>query len=209
MKGRTYRWSMRMGLVLLIIGCACGQVRYYQQFQKQIALYEKMSEKCTMTQVGQLYREMKCFPVKKDQTENYYFEDWYGADRSYGGARKHEGIDIMTSNNKPGYFKVCSVSDGVVEQKGWLPLGGYRIGIRSPSGFYYYYAHLDAYAAGIRLGKEVKAGQILGTMGNTGYGKEGTKGKFDVHLHFGLYYNKGKKEIAINSYFLLKELDSQ
>ena len=43
-------------------------------------------------------------------------------------------------------------------------------------------------------------------MGSTGYGKEGTKGKFDVHLHFGMYYKDDKNEVGINPYFLLKML---
>ena len=27
----------------------------------------------------------------------------------------------------------------------------------------------------------------MGLMGDTGYGPEGTRGKFPVHLHFGIY----------------------
>ena len=70
---------------------------------------------------------------------------------------------------------------------GWLELGGWRIGITSENGIYYYYAHLDSYAP-LSVGDTVTAGQLLGFMGNTGYSKvEGTKGKFDVHLHFGIY----------------------
>ncbi len=70
-----------------------------------------------------------------------------------------------------------SVSDGTVEQMGWLELGGYRVGIRSPGGLYFYYAHLDSYAAGLQKGDTVKAGTLLGYMGDTGYGQEGTRGK--------------------------------
>ena len=33
----------------------------------------------------------------------------------------------------------------------------------------------------------VQAGEILGFMGNTGYGQEGTSGRFPVHLHLGIY----------------------
>ena len=70
-----------------------------------------------------------------------------------------------------------------------------------------YYAHLSSYAKGIDVGDKVYAGQIIGYMGNTGYGKEGTKDKFDVHLHLGIYYkNKDNMEVSINPYYLLKRL---
>jgi murein DD-endopeptidase MepM/ murein hydrolase activator NlpD len=112
----------------------------------------------------------------------------------------------MTSNNKAGYFPVISVCDGVVDKIGWLELGGCRVGILSESGVYYYYAHLDSYAYDIKEGEKVVAGQLLGFMGDTGYGKEGTKGKFDVHLHFGIYLIYDNSEYPINPYeFLANE----
>ena len=51
--------------------------------------------------------------------------------RSYGGERRHEGTDIFASRNISNYYPIISITDGIIEQKGWLPLGGYRIGIRS------------------------------------------------------------------------------
>ena len=103
--------------------------------------------------------------------------------RSYGGKRLHEGTDLMPPKNQRDTFAVVSVCDGVVEKIGWLELGGYRIGIRSKTGTYFYYAHLSSYAEGMKQGKTVKAGELLGYMGDSGYGKEGTVGKFPVHLH--------------------------
>ena len=79
-------------------------------------------------------------------------------------------------------------------------------GIRSKSGFYYYYAHMRNYAPGIKKGKKVKAGTLLGTMGDTGYGKEGTHGKFAVHLHFGIYRDKKGEECSLNPYDVLLKL---
>lgn len=147
--------------------------------------------------------DIKYFPVAKDNVNNIFvsYEDSWGEKRTYGGDRHHEGTDIMSGNNEEGYFPVISMTDGVVEKKGWLELGGYRLGIRSPSGGYYYYAHLNSYADGIEEGKEIKAGSVIGTMGSTGYGEEGTSGKFDVHLHLGIYY--GDDEISFNPYALL------
>jgi len=44
-------------------------------------------------------------------------------------------------------------------------------------------------------------------MGDTGYGEEGTKGMFDVHLHLGIYVNSGDQEISVNPYWILKMLE--
>ena len=138
--------------------------------------------------------EDKLFPMSEGY--KYSFDDGFGGKRTYGGERKHEGIDIMCDSGVP-LVAVCS---GVVEQKGWLELGGWRIGIRGKDGIYYYYAHLSRYAPGIRKGSRVKKGDILGYTGNTGYGSEGTSGKFPPHLHFGMY-EKGR---AVNPYPFLK-----
>ena len=138
--------------------------------------------------------------------ELYYFENGYGTERTYGGKRKHEGIDIISAKDEVGILEICSVTDGVVERLGWNRLGGYRVGIRSENGNYYYYAHLDSYEPKLQEGDKVRAGQRLGVMGNTGYGKEGTKGKFVVHLHFGIYRKENNREVSINPYYILKHI---
>lgn len=151
--------------------------------------------------------DIKCFPVPLAYRNEVFFEDTYGAAREQGG---HEGCDIMDEKNAAGRIPVVSATDGVITNVGWLYLGGYRIGITSEHNIYYYYAHLDSYAAGISVGKEIKAGELLGFMGNTGEGEEGTKGKFDVHLHFGIYIKNGEaNEYAVNSYPFLLKLDEE
>ena len=127
---------------------------------------------------------MEYFPVAKTEV---WFEDTWGAPRSYKGERSHEGTDIFGEADLPGCYPVISITSGVVEHIGWLPMGGYRIGIRSPHGGYFYYAHLSSYQQEFHVGDTVPAGEILGFMGNTGYGNEVTKGKFPVHLHLGIY----------------------
>lgn len=159
-----------------------------------------------------LISDMKYFPVPKSVSENKwvnYINSW-GYERTYKGERRHEGTDIMADVNKAGIYPVVSVCDGTVTNIGWLELGGYRIGITSDNGIYYYYAHLDSYAENIKTGDKIYAGQLLGFMGNTGYSKvEGTKGKFDVHLHFGIYYCKDNVEFALNPYYMLKNLENK
>lgn len=151
------------------------------------------------------------FPVaiSGNINDNLYYYDTYGSERTYGGDRTHEGCDIMTHNNIRGEFPVVAVCDGIIENVGWLELGGYRIGIRSQSGVYYYYAHLYNYEEGIIEGATIQAGQVIGYIGDTGYSKvEGTTGNFDVHLHFGIYLTDDKGcEYTVNPYYMLKKLE--
>lgn len=151
------------------------------------------------------------FPVPKmeNQSADIYYMDSWSQPRTYGGDRKHEGCDLMATNNKRGFFPVVSMTDGIVEKIGWLDQGGYRIGIRSPHKGYFYYAHLDSYAPEIKEGDTVIAGQLLGFMGDSGYGKEGTKGQFDVHLHLGIYVNENEQEMSVNPYYILRLMEKK
>ena len=97
-------------------------------------------------------------------------------ERTYGGKRGHEGTDLMPPTNQRGFYPVFSATAGTVEHMGWLQKGGWRIGIRSEQGGYFYYAHLSEYASGMEEGKTVEAGEMLGYMGDSGYGEEGTVG---------------------------------
>lgn len=136
------------------------------------------------------------------------YEDSWQSPRTFGGVRRHEGTDLMTTRNERGIYPVISMTDGTLEQMGWLKLGGWRIGIRSASGTYYYYAHLESYAPDLEAGMAVHAGQLLGFAGDSGYGTEGTTGQFTVHLHVGIYiHHSTDKEEAINPYPYLKPLE--
>jgi murein DD-endopeptidase MepM/ murein hydrolase activator NlpD len=161
-----------------------------------------------------LVTEFVYFPVpmssRKFPWVNY--ENSWGNERTYGGERAHEGTDLMAGTNKTGIYPIISVCNGTVTNMGWLELGGYRIGITSLDGHvYYYYAHMQSYANNLKEGDAVVAGQFIGFMGNTGYSKvEGTAGKFDVHLHFGIYITLGDgTEIALNPYYILKSHENK
>jgi murein DD-endopeptidase MepM/ murein hydrolase activator NlpD len=154
-----------------------------------------------------VWSDLKYFPIPSTEVD---FENTYGALRDYGGLRVHEGCDLFGRKKESGYYPVLSVTDGVVENIGWLPLGGYRIGIRAPKGGYFYYAHLDTYEKDFQTGEEVSAGDILGYMGNTGYGTEGTRGMFPVHLHLGIYIRTPHyEELSVNPYWVLKAISKK
>jgi hypothetical protein len=157
----------------------------------------------------------KYFPImyKKEDLDNkidkFSYENSWSAPRKYGGNRLHEGCDLMYKENKSDEVPIVSICDGLIVKKGWLDLGGYRLYIRVKENMYIYYAHLSSYAKGLEEGDCVKAGEILGYMGSTGYGVEGTDNKFDVHLHLGVYVrDEHDKDIAINPYYLLRFLEN-
>lgn len=157
-----------------------------------------------------IWEDVKYFPVPVSTTDNkatVAFENGWMSERTYGGERGHEGTDIMASKNIRGLYPIISITDGVVEKKGWLDKGGYRIGIKSPCGGYFYYAHLASYAD-LEIGEKVKAGDVLGFMGDTGYGVEGTTGKFPVHLHIGIYIYPYGEEMSVNPYWIMRYLEN-
>ena len=127
----------------------------------------------------------------------YSHSDDFGAARSFGFKRKHLGHDMMGGLGTP----IIAVEGGVVEAMGWNRYGGWRIGIRSfDSQRYYYYAHLQKdkpFAPGLQEGDIVRAGDVIGFMGRTGYSdKENVNNIETVHLHFGLQliFDESQKE---------------
>ncbi len=159
-----------------------------------------------------IFRDLKFFPVplntNSDSPDVKYENGWMDT-RTYGGERGHEGCDIMGTEKPRGYYPVVSISDGTVEKVGWLEKGGWRLGIRTPGGVYLYYAHLYGYASPWKEGDHVRAGELLGFMGDTGYSKvEGTTGNFDVHLHMGIYLKTdNNEEMSVNPYWVLRYLE--
>lgn len=156
-----------------------------------------------------LFSDLQYFPIPLSENEgipDVVFEDGWGDERTYGGERKHEGCDIMGTERERGFYPVVSMGDGVVERVGWLEKGGWRIGIRMVSGAYIYYAHLYGYSRQWKEGDRVKAGELLGFMGDTGYSTvEGTTGNFPVHLHLGIYLKTDHyEEMSVNPYWILE-----
>lgn len=160
-----------------------------------------------------IWSDLIYFPIPNsniNEKATVSYENSWLAERTYGGKRLHEGTDIMAGINEPDLYPVISMCSGNVEKIGWLEKGGWRIGIRSDKGAYFYYAHLSAYAKGIEQGQRVMAGELLGFMGNTGYGPEGTTGNFDVHLHVGIYIKTDNyNELSINPYWILRYLEDK
>jgi len=118
------------------------------------------------------------FPLTNNSRKNIM--SLFGDGRD-AGSRKHEGIDIFSPFHTP----VLAAADGTVTRVNENNLGGKVVWMR-PEGKNYtlYYAHLDQQIA--VEGQQVKSGDTLGLMGNTGNAKTTSP-----HLHFGIYTPNG------------------
>lgn len=185
---------------------SAASLHHQEQVWKKRPAWNSYLDSCNA-----VWNDVIYFPVPVSTYHTKYkihFVDSWMNERTFGGKRGHEGTDIMANVDSPGLYPVVSMTDGVVKKKGWLPKGGYRLGILSPSGGYFYYAHLDSYAQ-LSEGDIIHAGDIIGFMGNTGYGPEGTKGMFATHLHVGIYIYPNGVETSINPYWILKTIEEK
>jgi murein DD-endopeptidase MepM/ murein hydrolase activator NlpD len=104
------------------------------------------------------------------------YSNTFGAPRADTGW--HHGEDIFGPLGAP----LLAVADGIVYSVGWQRVGGLRLWLQDRVGNEFYYAHLSAYSPLAVNGAQVRAGDVLGFMGNTG-DAEGTP----YHLHFEIH----------------------
>lgn len=105
----------------------------------------------------------------------YSFVDTFGAPRGDVSGGWHHGDDIFAPLGAP----ILAVATGTVFSVGWNDIGGYRLWLRDGVGNQFYYAHLSAYSPLAVNGAHVRAGDVLGFVGNSG-DAQGTP----YHLHF-------------------------
>lgn len=90
--------------------------------------------------------------------------------------RAHQGVDYGAPTGTP----VRAVGDGTVTFAAYSGGGGNVIKIRHNSTYATAYKHLSGYAKGIRSGRHVQQGQVIGYVGSTGMST-------GPHLHFEFY----------------------
>ena len=90
----------------------------------------------------------------------------------------HHGDDIFGTLGQP----VVAVTDGTIFLVGWEKVGGNRMWLLDSQGNQFYYAHLSAYTTAAHNGAHVRAGEVIGFMGNTGDAEP-----TPVHLHFEIH----------------------
>ena len=104
--------------------------------------------------------------------EDYRFTSAYGV--RWG--KLHAGIDLATAEGVP--YK--AVHSGEVVQAGYYGAYGYAVTIRNDDGTEVIYAHSRRVL--VEKGDIVKAGQVIGQVGNTG-------ASYGTHLHLEIHVN--------------------
>ncbi len=108
-----------------------------------------------------------------------FSNDWGGP---RPGGRRHQGIDLFAKSGTP----VVAISDGTLFRVGWNRIGGWRYWLRDPWGNEFYHAHLSAFAPAAKEGAVVKAGTVIGFVGNTGDART-----TPPHVHFEIHPGGG------------------
>ena len=135
-------------------------------------------------------------PVQGVKPES--LRDTYQDARSEG--RVHNAIDIMAGHGTP----VLAATDGTIQRFFYSEKGGNTIYQLSTDGkWIFYYAHLDHYADDVSPGQQVKKGEVIAYVGDTG-----NAGAGNYHLHFAIWAVTDPKRIwegeNINPYPLLR-----
>ena len=98
-----------------------------------------------------------------------------------GYNKLHRGTDFAAPMGTP----VMASGTGVITKASWCGGGGNCVKIKHNSTYQTTYAHLSNFGAGIKKGKKIRQGQIIGYVGSTGMST-------GPHLHYEVIVN-GKK----------------
>jgi murein DD-endopeptidase MepM/ murein hydrolase activator NlpD len=98
-----------------------------------------------------------------------------------GYNKMHRGTDFAAPSGTP----IMASGSGTVTRARWCGGGGNCVKIKHNSTYETIYAHMKAFAKGIKEGKKVRQGQIIGYVGSTGMST-------GPHLHYEVIVN-GKK----------------
>ena len=98
-----------------------------------------------------------------------------------GFNKKHTGTDFAAKEGTP----IMASGSGTITRAKWCGGGGNCIKIKHNSTYSTIYAHMKNFAKGLRVGKKVRQGQIIGYVGSTGMST-------GPHLHYEVLINKKK-----------------
>ena len=120
----------------------------------------------------------------RNPVPNGIFKSPFGMRRHpiLGYARMHTGVDWAAPRGTP----IIAAGNGTVEKAGW-DTGGYgnQTLIRHPNGSVTSYNHQSAIAKDVKVGGQVRQGQVIGWVGSTGLST-------GPHLHYELIVNGNK-----------------
>jgi len=160
---RRITWALG-GFVLLLLAALASMVHFVPSASERAAI---------VTDLPGSSSEALIVPVLGVQRTQ--LRDSWGDSRG-GATREHRALDIPAPRGTP----VLAAADGTVEKIFESVPGGHTLYVRLRSGdTIHYYAHLDAYAAGLQEGQQVRQGQSIATVGSSGDASPDAP-----HLHF-------------------------
>lgn len=95
-----------------------------------------------------------------------------------GYNKLHKGTDFAARSGTP----IMAAGNGVIVRASWFGSFGNYVKIRHANGYETAYAHMKGYGPGIKSGKRVKQGDIIGYVGTTGRST-------GPHLHYEVHKN--------------------
>jgi murein DD-endopeptidase MepM/ murein hydrolase activator NlpD len=96
-----------------------------------------------------------------------------------GFSARHNGIDLAA----PVGTRIRATASGIVLKTGYTSRKGKFVSIRHKNRYVTHYYHLSRFAKGVRRGKRIEQGQIIGYVGRTGWAT-------GPHLHYGMQKNR-------------------
>ena len=153
--------------------------RIVQVKRELLPIYDRVVE-----DADQHYETPWILPIlvsAEDDSPGYWFSSDFGhrAHPLTGRLQFHNGLDIAASGGTP----VIATANGIIKQVTKDPFFGNMVQIEhKTSQMKTLYGHLKNHADGLQVGQQIKRGEIIGYVGNSGR-STGT------HLHYGVYAN--------------------
>lgn len=114
-------------------------------------------------------------PVPNSRFSSPFGQRRHPISRTY---KMHWGADFSARRGTP----ILSAGDGKITQAKWNAGYGRQVIIRHANGYETSYSHMHRFGKGIKVGRRVRQGQIIGQVGSTGYST-------GPHLHYEMKVN--------------------
>ncbi len=165
---------VKTGNILYAMLAPRGKERAYYRFETadgDIGYYDKNGQSAR--------RFLMKTPVKGARISSRYGRRHHPV---LGYTKMHKGIDFAAPRGTP----IMAAGNGVVERASRFGSFGNYVRIRHANGYKTAYAHMSRFGRGVRKGKHVQQGQIIGYIGTTGRST-------GPHLHYEVL--KGRRQV--------------
>jgi murein DD-endopeptidase MepM/ murein hydrolase activator NlpD len=152
---------------------------YYGFLLNDEKYYDSLGKKYKRTYRSKFIRPVKYY---KRVSSGFTHRRYHPILKRY---RAHLGIDYAARSGRP----IRASAKGKVVYKGWKGGYGRTIEIKHANGVKTLYAHMRGFAKGIKRGKYIAQGKVIGYVGTSGRST-------GPHLHFGLYKHGRAKNPA-------------